>query len=236
MKNKLKNIKLLNKAIFIEDKKILVLSDIHIGYEESLNKQGILIPRTQFQDTICELQEILNQLPDINKIIILGDLKHEFGEISVQEWRETLRFLELLEQKTKNIVLIKGNHDTILGPIARKKNMELKDFHQDGEYFFAHGDKFFDELFEKEVTRIFLGHIHPAIILHEGAKTEKYKCFLVGNYKNKTIIILPSFLPLIEGTDSFNKEEKIFGKIKVDNFKVYAVEEKVFELGKRKNL
>jgi len=231
-----KNLTLLNKAVFIEDLKILVLSDIHIGYEESLNKSGILIPRTQFQQTMDEIQEIIEELPKIEKIIILGDLKHEFGKISNQEWNETLEFLRVLENKSKEIILIKGNHDTILGPIAERKSIVLRQIHQEGKYLFLHGDKVVPELNDKKIETIFIGHMHPAIQLREGTKSEKYKCFLVGENKKKNIIVLPSFFPLIEGTDNWNMHEKIFNEIKLDNFQVYAIEDQVYSLGKRKNI
>jgi hypothetical protein len=235
--NILNNINLLNKALFIEDLKILVLSDIHIGYEESLNKQGIFIPRFQFQETMNDLKDVFERLKRINSIIILGDLKHEFGEISRQEWRETIKFLDELEKKAKKIILIKGNHDKILGPIAKRKSIELKDFHKEGDYFFAHGDIWKEEAFKTGVKSVLLGHLHPAVVLREGAKSEKYKCFLVGEYKSRRIIILPSFLPLIEGTDSFSAFEKILGRIPISDFDVYAIENKeIYALGKRKNL
>ena len=231
-----KEITLLNKALFIEDLKILVLSDIHIGYEESLNKGGVFIPRTQFKQTIEEIKEIISELPQIEKIIILGDLKHEFGKISQQEWNETITFLELLEKKCEEIILIKGNHDTILGPIAERKSIVLRTMQREGKYLFLHGDKVLPELENKKVEVICIGHMHPAIQLREGTKSEKYKCFLVGEYKKKKIIVLPSFFPLIEGTDTWETHEKKFNEIKIDNFNVYAIEDQVYSLGKRKNI
>src|SRR3989338_4277464 len=90
----------------------LILSDFHIGYEEALNKQGILMPRFQFKEIIERLEAIFKKLKGrrIEKIVILGDLKHEFGAISEKEWRHTLRLLDYLGQHCKEIILIKGNH------------------------------------------------------------------------------------------------------------------------------
>jgi len=105
----------------------LVIADIHIGYEEALNKQGILVPRLQFKEMVKRMESIFTLLKNksIKKIIVNGDLKHEFGTISEQEWRNTLKFIDLLAKHCKEVVLIKGNHDTILGPIARKSDVKV---------------------------------------------------------------------------------------------------------------
>ena len=75
--------------------KTLVIADLHIGYEEALNKQGVLVPRRQFELTVERLKKLLEKTKP-TRIIVLGDLKHEFGTISRQEWRESLRVLDML--------------------------------------------------------------------------------------------------------------------------------------------
>jgi len=234
--NELDGIKLMKKAVFIEKERILVISDIHMGYEESLNKQGVFLPRFQFKETIQDLQEILKITGKVNTIVILGDLKHEFGSISRQEWTDTLNLLEILENHCNEIVLVKGNHDTILGPIAEKRNIKVQDYYKFKEYFFCHGNKEFLQVFEKDVKYIFVGHLHPAVALREESKIEKYKCFLIGSEKGKTIIVLPSFIPIIEGTDLINSKLKIFNKISVEDFNVYAIEDEVYPLGKYRDI
>ncbi len=121
----LKDIEIFDLALYVKGH--LILTDFHIGYEEALNKQGVLVPRFQFQEIIRRLEKILKKLKgkNIEKIVINGDLKHEFGTISDQEWRLTLRLLDFLGKYCKEIILIKGNHDTILGPIAKKRNVKI---------------------------------------------------------------------------------------------------------------
>src|SRR3989338_9325398 len=123
------NIQIIDLGLY--SKKTLVFTDFHIGYEEALNKQGILMPRFQFREIIERLENIFGKLKgrEIEKIVILGDLKHEFGTISEQEWRHTLRLLDYLGQHCREIILIKGNHDTILGPIAKKSNVKVRDYY-----------------------------------------------------------------------------------------------------------
>ena len=188
------DIRFLNNSLLI-DNSILVFGDFHIGFEEHIMDGGIL-PNIQLKEIIKDLDNIFSLLKKekikIKKIIILGDLKHEFGGISDTEWRESMKFLDYLLKKTKDIVLIKGNHDTILGPIARKKDIKLKNYYKYKEIVFMHGDKLYGRGF-KQGKIIILGHLHPAISLEDNYKKEKYKCFLKGKWKGRLVYILPSF-------------------------------------------
>ena len=68
-------------------------------------------------------------------------------------------------------------------------------------------------------------------------KSEKYKCFLKGEHRDKVLIVMPSFNFLIEGSD-VTKEERLspFLKESIDDFEVYAVEDKIYYFGKIKNI
>ena len=231
------NIEITDLALYFDS--VLVISDVHIGYEESLNKQGILIPRLQFDEIIKRMENIFSILQNkrIERIIINGDLKHEFGTISEQEWRNTLKFLDLLSKHCNEIILIKGNHDNILGPIARKRNVKVVDYVKIGNILVAHGDKIPDKGILKEASIIIIGHEHPAISLKESSKMEKYKCFLKGRYKGKNLIVQPSFNNMVQGTDVL--KDLILSPFlnqNLDNFEVYIVEDKVYEFGKLRNL
>ena len=119
------NIELIDLAVYTN--RTLIVTDFHIGYEEALNKQGLMIPRFQLNEIMTRLGKIFNKLKNkkIERIIVNGDLKHEFGTISDQEWRHILKLLDYFSQHCKEIILIKGNHDAILGPIAKKRNVKV---------------------------------------------------------------------------------------------------------------
>ncbi len=232
----------IDKTLYFPKDKILVIADLHIGYEESLNEKGIFIPRSQFKETVKDLKKILRKIKSkkLKKIIILGDLKHEFGKISRQEWREVGKILDIFKDKSEKIVLVKGNHDTILEPIAERKDVEIKNYYVFKEFCFLHGHKLFENCLNKKIKIIILGHRHPAVMLSDKYKREKYKCFLVGKWKNKKIIILPSFFPIIEGSDIVNYgENKLFIKEKcLKNFEVFIPisEKEVYRFGKLKTI
>ena len=231
----LPNMEIIDLGLFFNS--TLVIADVHIGYEEALNKQGILVPRLQFEEMAKRISSILKSLKSrkIKKIVINGDLKHEFGTISEQEWRNTLKFIDLLAKHCKEIILIKGNHDTILGPIAKKRNVKVVDYFEAGNILVIHGNKISQNI--KKYETIIIGHEHPAISLKEGPRIERFKCFLKGKYKGKNLIVQPSFNTMIEGTDVFrDKILSPFLQQNLDNFDVYVVEDKAYEFGKLKGL
>ncbi len=199
----------------------LVVGDVHIGYEEALNKQGIMMPRVQFPQMIERMKSILNgEKPE--RIILIGDLKHEFGTISNQEWRETLKFLDLLARYAKDIILIKGNHDKILEPITKKCQIALVDSYVQDDVLFVHGDAKPSKI-PKGIKTIVIGHEHPAITLDDGMRREKFKCFLKGTYKGRTLIVLPSFFLATQGTDVLTEELLSPLLFDIDDFAAFVV-------------
>jgi len=228
------NIYAVDLCIYLSDIKALILSDLHLGYEESLQKRGVLVPKTMFKQIMRRLDWILNQIP-VEKVIFNGDIKHEFGTISVQEWREVLRLIEYFEKKNIELLAVKGNHDTIFGPIARKKQVkEVKEF-RDKDILIVHGDY----VPEKLSKIIIIGHEHPAVTLREKAKAERFKCFLKDKFKKSVLIVQPSFNPLAEGSDVLKGgilSPLISG---VERFEIFVVNDKshdVLPFGKVKGL
>jgi len=234
--------KFIEKALWLEKEKILVVADLHLGYEEGLQEQGVFLPRFQFKQVVSDLEKIFKKIGGgkVEEVIILGDLKHEFSGILKQEWKETLDLLDFLKNKVKKIILIKGNHDTILEPLARRKELKVKDYYVKKDVVFLHGHKSFPKCLDKKIKTLILGHLHPAITIREGAKSEIYKCFLVGKWKGKEVVILPSFFPLIEGQDVGMEKTNLASEFnfKLKNFEVYVpidVDE-VLDFGKLKKV
>lgn len=222
------DIEIIDLCLYLRKENILAIGDMHIGLEESLQKQGVFIPRFDIKEVILRLDNIFKKV-GVEKIILIGDVKHEFGTISDQEWRDTLKVLDYLLKKG-NVILIKGNHDTILGPILKKRNLEVVESYKVGDILFVHGDKIVDE----KSKIIVIGHEHPAVSFK--SRDEKFKCFLIGRYKNKKLIVMPSFNFLSEGSD-VTKENILSPYIKnIKNFRVYVAEGRVRDFGLLKDL
>ncbi|MBI2108320.1 metallophosphoesterase [Candidatus Woesearchaeota archaeon] len=230
----IQGIEAVDLALYV--KNTLIIADVHIGIEEAMNRQGIFVPRFQFPDLLKRMKGIFDALKGrkIERIVINGDLKHEFGTISDQEWRHTLKFIDFLSRHCSEILLVKGNHDTILGPIADKRKVKLVESVILGDILICHGDKV-PEKIGKHKT-IIIGHEHPAVSIRDNIRVETYKCYLVGKYRGKDLIVQPSFNLVTEGTDIL--KERLLSPFlhKIDDFNVCAVEDKIYDLGKVKSL
>jgi len=231
----LEKIEIIELGLFFDE--TLVISDVHIGYEESINRQGIMLPRQQFEDIIKRLERIFKKLEKrrIGTIVVNGDLKDQFGGISEQEWRNTLKFLDFLSRHAKRVIIVKGNHDAVLEPIARKRNIPIVDYYTKSDKIVLHGDKIADEI--KNYKTIIIGHEHPAVSLKDGPRMETYKCFLKGKFNRKNLIVMPSFNSIVAGTDLFRDSIlSPFLKKNLDNFEIFVVEDEIYDFGKLKNL
>ena len=231
-----KGAKIIGASLIIDAPRILIISDLHLGQEESMRDAGFLFPQNQFKELFQNIKQIMKQTsPKI--IVINGDLKHEFRKISRDEWKQISELLLFLKSKAE-VILIKGNHDKILEPMAKSTEIKLTDYFFYKDIYICHGDKIPKDTDFKKAKYIIIGHEHPAISLKDGVRVEKYKCFLKGTYEKKTLVVLPAFNPLTEGTDVL--KEKLLSPFldskKIRNFEVYIYEDKVYYFGKAKDL
>ena len=201
-KTKNKDFTFISKTLFFPKQGILVIGDLHLGYDEMIKDQGINLLFDQLEETKKEIEIIIKRIKAIytlKKIILLGDMKHhfQFQKQEVSDLRNFLRFLEKYVSK-ESIILIRGNHDTFT-----LNDYTLNDFYIENDIAFTHGEKDFLKLYDKKIKTIVTSHIHPAVLIRDkiNIKREKYKCFLVGKYKKKQFIIIPSFFSIIEGSE-----------------------------------
>ena len=240
----------ISKTLFFPAEGILVIGDLHIGYEHMLHKAGINISLQLTKQIIEDLKLILDHINaqyKINKIVFIGDLKHFFNS-EIEEKKEFFKILNFVEKYVNNpkedIILIKGNHDTFDFSGKVMKNVYINK-----DIAFTHGHELFEEIENPKIKHVVMGHIHPSIRLTDKAKTEKFKCFLTGEFKNKNFIILPSFFNIIEGTDvndyieDYDDHFSIIPKKYLLNFNIHVVNEddksisfEVLEFGKIKYL
>jgi len=245
---KIERFEAIDRCLYWKEKQTLVVGDLHLGYEENLNESGISIPKSQLKETIEIFERIFRVLKEkdwkIKEIVLLGDVKHYFSGILRQEFGDFKKVINLFEKNIEQngkIFVVKGNHDNILEPITREyKNIELKEYYNIEDILFLHGhqlnmEKLNLKIVDKKNKLLVMGHFHTAISLIEGAKNEKFKCFLYGKLDlvKKYVIAMPSFFPLIEGSDILTEFD-----VDLSNFKVYILDEEsnIYDFGKVKNL
>lgn len=213
-----------------ENKWILAVGDLHLGYEEALNRAGVYVTRTLFEEMIREFERIFAKIEKVDEVVLLGDVKHVFGRVLRQEWDDVRALLEyfLTKKKVKRVVIVKGNHDVILEPVVkREKRVELRGCYCVGRVCFVHGNRDFEEMWGKGITMWVMGHGHPAIVLREGVKREKYKCFLEGKFKGRKVVIVPSFSEYGGGSDPREHNLGLAWEFDLKKFKVWVVGEKL---------
>ena len=69
-------------------------------------------------------------------------------------------------------------------------------------------------------------------IIERPSLEEKYKCFLKGKWKDRVLIAVPSFNPLLEGTNVLEGRMLSPYLKKIDDFEVFVVNKgEVFDFG-----
>ena len=182
-------------------KKNLIVTDIHIGFENSMVSNKIFIGKNStINETIQELSEIID-VEKPNSVILLGDIKSSIKNISKSEWDEIPLFFEKIKQKC-DVVLIPGNHDANIQKLVPDDITLISSTGMvDENVLFTHGHTMPSENFS-HVEKIIMGHIHPVFFQEDSVmngqrvwvslKAEKKKIF-PSTSGELEIIIVPSF-------------------------------------------
>ncbi len=204
---------------FIPAKKILIITDTHIGVETDLSKSGIRIHKQ-----IEKFKEVLDKLIDLTRakiLVILGDVKHKVPGASMQELRDIPKFLGYLSTKV-NVEICSGNHDDNLQMLIPSgvKLYGSKGF-KIGKYGFFHGHAWPSKSL-MQCNYLFMGHIQPSVQFEDklgyrnrqqvwlkgkinpAVIKKKYKINSTGKLN---IIVLPSFNSLIGSLNVIAKED-----------------------------
>jgi putative SbcD/Mre11-related phosphoesterase len=200
------------KAIFIKNLNAVCIADLHLGYELALAEQGIFVPQTQLKEILKELKGIFRKVK-ASKLIIVGDIKHEFGEASRQEWREVFELIGYLQKKVEKIVLVRGNHDNYLLTIISKLGIELHDpYYSAKGICFLHGHK---KVKLPDFETLVIAHEHPSLVLRRGYDKIKVPCLLFGKTKKgKNFICLPAISSWASGVEvNLTSKEELLSPI-----------------------
>ncbi|MGD9672931.1 MAG: metallophosphoesterase [Candidatus Nitrosocosmicus sp.] len=200
-----------------DNRKFLVISDIHIGCEDRIKQAGIYVdPKENVKDLVAILMTVQSKT-GIENLIILGDVKSSTNVITRSEWDNVPYFIKNLTSKF-NLYIIPGNHDgnlSLLLPVEVKlmlaKGMQLDNI------LFIHGHTI--PKITKNLQKIIAGHLHP-ILKKEGSILNGKKVWVKielsksdanpNNLKGKIVrnielILIPHFNNLLDFFTSSNK-------------------------------
>lgn len=104
-------------ALLIQKQKerILVVTDLHIGWEVKLAEKGIHVP-SQTPKILEKIVQLIENCKPTG-MIFLGDVKHAIAKVEMEEWRDIPDFFETITRRVPNIQVIPGNHDGNLEPL-----------------------------------------------------------------------------------------------------------------------
>ena len=227
-------------GLYLSTEKTLIVADLHLGYEAAQNKQGILLPRVNSKEIKKEFHKIFRKTGQLKRVVVAGDLKHEFGNMEFTEWREVLDLLAFIREHCDEVVLVQGNHDKLLGPLndwskltILKEGLPLRK----GEVFILHGHQIPEKnLYFKKAKALVIAHDHPVVALQEEGRKEKFKAFLKGKWKDKIVIALPSMVQLTQGTDMLREETLSPFLENLEQFEAWLIEDKPYYFGKVSHL
>ncbi|WP_202319639.1 metallophosphoesterase [Archaeoglobus neptunius] len=204
------------KAVILDN--AAVIADLHLGFENVMQEKGVAIPRMQVREIIANVRNIVDRY-GVDRIVVAGDLKHEFSRNLPYEWEDVREFVESVDVELE---VVRGNHDNYLAAILAEYGIELKEYVRIGDYYVVHGHR------DVEFDRIIMGHEHPAIKVRVRGGVYSYPCYLVVDDLN---IVLPAFSPLMGGSDVLQNTFLSPVLNKAGKIEVYAVEDEVVYLG-----
>ncbi len=194
-----------------ESRRVLVVGDLHIGYERVLFKQDYystnLAARitSQFEQLVADLNP--------TEIIILGDLKHSLRDFSKQEFQQIAQLLLNLQQNA-TVTIIRGNHDADLELVvpddtqiisSRGFRLRFKSKH----VYLLHGHAIpsADIL---SCDSLIMGHIHPAITISAlKEKSSVHRVWVKTGWKPTIIEALRNWL----GEEALGSEDNVVKKV-----------------------
>ncbi len=218
------------KAIIIEDSAII--SDLHLGIEQSMPGY---VPRLQIGEIVESVKEIFESY-GIERLIVNGDMKHEFSQNMPYEWDDVRYFVESVNEFGE-LRVVRGNHDNYLAAILAKYGIELEKSIRLAGWMVAHGHEAI------EAEKLIIGHEHPSIRIRSGYASYTYPCFLRGKKVEsgveRELIVLPAFSPMVTGSDvitTFSYLSPLLNSFSSAEIEVYAVEDRVYSMGNLKKL
>ena len=191
--------------LFWFEKKIAIISDLHLEKGTGYAPTGQFLPPYDSDETLTKLFNLTKQ-HDIKKIILLGDTFHDKNALSRMSKKVTSLFKNLLNKY--EVIFVLGNHED---------NMEFENITFFDEYVLD-GIHFIHQASKRQIYQI-SGHYHPIATIRTGSKKITGKCFIQQKYN----LILPSFGVY---TGGLNIKNRVFREL-------FKKESSVYLLGKR---
>jgi putative SbcD/Mre11-related phosphoesterase len=148
-----------------ESEKILVISDLHIGWEAALANDGIYLP-SQIDRLLEKLHYIITSEKP-NYLLVLGDIKHTVDKIRMEEWHDVPRFFDEICNIVPEVYVIPGNHDGDIGALLPEKvKVSSPRGFIIGDIGFFHGHTW-PLIKLLGCNTLVIGHLHPVVVFKD---------------------------------------------------------------------
>jgi DNA ligase-associated metallophosphoesterase len=169
------------KCVWIQNERLLVIADVHLGKATHFRRSGVAVP-DQVNDKNTEALITLLQQRKPERILFLGDLFHS---VYNNEWEVFGQVRKAFAHCSFELVI--GNHDILSAHQYERHNIKIYPTRYDlGDLIFTH------DLIEEVPEGKFniSGHIHPGVHLQGTARQSMtLPCF----YFKKNQAIIPAF-------------------------------------------
>lgn len=188
-------------------RRVLVISDLHIGYEKTLFKQEYYSTNVVHQ-IIKHLEQLVAKIKP-TEIIILGDLKHSLCEFSRQEFQQVAQLLFNL-QKQASVIIVRGNHDADIELVVPDDTRIVSSagfflqFKSKRIYLLhGHAQPTADML---TCDSLLMGHIHPAISISKlKEKSAVHRVWVKTKWKPTIVEAIKGWV----GEEPFQNEKQV---------------------------
>lgn len=162
------------RAVFWEEQRTLIVSDLHLGKTGHFRKAGIAVPASLFKEDLQRLLALIQHFQP-EELLVTGDMFHSHSNIELDlfsRWRKDISNLR--------VRLVKGNHDILNSAWYHEQSIDCCDNSIIGPFSFVHDRKDFQS--PDNGLYPISGHIHPGILLNGGGKQQmRLPCFYFGN-------------------------------------------------------
>ncbi|MDR3075350.1 MAG: metallophosphoesterase [Candidatus Methanoplasma sp.] len=181
-----------DRCLILDDGPTAVLGDLHLGYESALEEEGMYIPRMNTGSIRDAVNSILSEY-EPRRVVLLGDIKHDFKRSKREARDEVRKIIELL-MEVSEVTVVRGNHDNFLQNILSDMGLNAVNHTDIGGFRMEHGHE------DSGVRPVVIGHEHPSIRI-PGAMSGGMKMHCFVHQREEGIIVLPPFSPFSSGND-----------------------------------
>ena len=192
-------------VLFWLEKKIAIVSDLHLEKGSSFASSGQFVPPFDSEETLNKLINFL-KIHEVKIIILLGDTFHDRGALNRMSSKVKSIFDSLVENY--EIIFVLGNHEN------KMKSAFIKFY----ERYIVDDIHFLHEAVLEKKYQI-SGHFHPVASLKINSKQITEKCLI----HSENHIIMPSFG---EFTGGLNINNPVFKPFLNRNYYIYFLTKK----------